>query len=88
MNSWPRITFVSILAAEAGNLALKVLATGGVYVGGGIPPRILPFLQDGAFAERFRSKGRLAEILTNIPVHIITNPEIALLGAAYHGFES
>lgn len=81
-------TFVAILAAEAGNLALKVLATGGVYIGGGIPPRLLPFLQEEVFVERFRNKGRLAEILTNIPVHLITNPEIALLGAAYHGFES
>lgn len=78
--------FVAVLAAEAGNLALKVLATGGVYIGGGIPPRILSFLQDEAFVERFRSKGRFTDMLANIPVHVITNPEIALLGAAYHGF--
>jgi glucokinase len=80
--------FATVLAAEAGNLALKVLATGGVYIGGGIPPRILSFLQDEAFVERFRSKGRFTDMLTNIPVHVITNPEIALLGAAYHGLES
>lgn len=80
-------TFVSILGAEAGNLALKVLATGGVYLGGGIPPRILSFLQDGRFMQAFTHKGRLTEMLTRMPVHIILNPKIALLGAARQGFE-
>jgi glucokinase len=79
-------TFVSILGAEAGNLALKVLATGGVYIGGGIPPRILSFLEDGTCMQVFRSKGRLAEVLVKMPVHVITNTKLALLGAAYHGF--
>lgn len=73
--------FVSILGAEAGNLAVKVLATGGVYLGGGIPPRILPALMDGRFAEAFRHKGRLAEVLARVPVHVITS-RVALLGAA------
>ena len=80
-------TFVSILGAEAGNLALKVLATGGVYLGGGIPPRILSFLHDGRFMQAFTHKGRLTEMLTRMPVHIILNPKIALLGAARQGFE-
>lgn len=77
--------FVSILGGEAGNLALKVLATGGVYLGGGIPPRILPLLEKGYFTQPFRHKGRLSELLREVPVHVILNPNAALLGAAYHG---
>lgn len=80
-------TFVSILGAEAGNLALKVLATGGVYIGGGIPPRMLPFFQDDTFMQSFRHKGRLSEVLTKLPVHLVLNTRLALLGAAIHGFE-
>jgi len=80
-------TFVSILGAEAGNLALRVLATGGVYLGGGIPPRILPALEHQRFVEAFRGKGRLSELLANIPVHVILNPKAALLGAACRGLE-
>jgi glucokinase len=78
-------TFVSILGAEAGNLALKVIATGGVYLGGGIPPRILSKLQDGTFMTSFTNKGRFAEMLTQIPVYVILNPKAPLLGAAYYG---
>ncbi|MFQ5615564.1 MAG: glucokinase [Anaerolineales bacterium] len=77
-------TFVSILGAEAGNLALKVLATGGVYLGGGIPSRILPALSDGSFIKPFRQKGRFADLLAEIPVKVILNPKVALLGAARH----
>ncbi len=80
--------FVSILGAEAGNLALKVLATSGVYLGGGIPPRILSYLQDERFMQAFRNKGRFSKILAAIPVYVILNAKIALLGAARHGFES
>ena len=79
--------FVSILGAEAGNLALKVLATGGVYIGGGIPPRILSYLQNNQFMQAFTHKGRLTPLLTQMPVHVILNPKVALLGAAIHGFE-
>ncbi len=79
--------FVSILGAEASNMALKVLATGGVYLGGGIPPRILPFLSEGRFMQAFLRKGRLSDMLIPIPVSVILNPNIALLGAARHGFE-
>jgi glucokinase len=80
-------TFVSILGAEAGNLALKVVATGGVYLGGGIPPRILPILEKGYFLEAFRAKGRLSDLIAPIPIHVILNPRTALLGAAQHGLE-
>ncbi len=79
--------FVAILGAEAGNLALKVLATGGVFLGGGIPPRILSFLEDERFLQAFRRKGRFTDLLARVPVHVILNPKIALLGAACHGFE-
>ncbi len=78
-------TFVSILGAEAGNLALKVLSTGGVYIGGGIPPRILPVLQEPHFLRAFLNKGRFADILERMPVHVILNPKAALLGAASYG---
>ncbi|MBN1219569.1 MAG: glucokinase [Anaerolineae bacterium] len=80
-------TFVSILGAESGNLALKVMATGGIYLGGGIPPRILPKLQDGSFMQAFINKGRFAEILGQIPIYVILNNKAALLGAAHYGLE-
>jgi glucokinase len=80
-------TFVSILGTEAGNVALKVMATGGVYLGGGIPPRILPALHDARFMQAFQSKGRMAPLLARIPIHVILNPQVALLGAAYYGLE-
>jgi len=79
--------FVSVLGSEAGDLALKVLATGGVYLGGGIPPRILPALEQKRFLDAFRRKGRFAHLMTDIPVHVILNPKIALLGAACYGLE-
>ncbi len=81
-------TFVSVLGAEAGNLVLKVLATGGLYVGGGIPPRILPALERGNFIQAFRRKGRQADLLGRVPVHVILNPRVGLLGAARYGLES
>jgi glucokinase len=79
--------FVSILGGEAGNLALKVLAAGGVYLAGGISPRILPFLGDGRFMEAFRHKGRMSELMSRIPVYVILNPGAAMLGAACYGFK-
>ena len=79
--------FVSVLGAEAGNLALKVLATGGVYLGGGIPPRLLPVLGDGRFMDAFARKGRLSRLLVQMPVHVIIHPDVALLGAACEGLD-
>jgi glucokinase len=73
---------VSIYGAEAGNLALKLLATGGVYLGGGIAPRILPQLREGGFLAAFTDKGRFAPLLERIPIHVIVNDRTALLGAA------
>lgn len=78
--------FVSILAAEAGNLTLKVLATGGLYLGGGIPVRMLPALERASFMQAFRRKGRLGELLARVPVQIIVSPA-ALIGAATYGLE-
>jgi glucokinase len=75
--------FMEILGGEAANLALKVLATGGVYIGGGIPPRILPQLEASRFMEVFCSKGRFSDMMADIPVHVIRNPKVALYGAAY-----
>lgn len=74
--------FISVLGAEAGNLALKIFSTGGVYLGGGIPPRILPQLQGGAFMDAFSNKGRFANLLSSMPVQVILNPKAALYGAA------
>lgn len=79
--------FVSILGSEAGNLTMKVLATGGVYLGGGIPPRIIPALQDPQFMAAFCNKGRMQTWLANIPIYVITNSHVALLGAAYYGLD-
>ncbi|HUN83286.1 MAG TPA: glucokinase [Terracidiphilus sp.] len=74
--------FVSAYGAEAGNLALKVLSVGGLYVGGGIAPRILEKLKDGTFIKAFTDKGRLSQLLINMPVRIILESRAALMGAA------
>lgn len=74
--------FVSVYGAETGNLALKVLARGGVYVAGGIAPKILGKLEDGSFMRAFVDKGRFAELLSSIPVYVVLNPKVGLLGAA------
>jgi len=79
------VLFVSILGSEAGNLALKVMATGGVYLGGGIPPKILPKLKDGTFMASFVNKGRFADMLAQIPVYVILNDKTALFGSACYG---
>ena len=73
---------ISIYGTETGNLALKTLATGGVYLGGGIPPKILPKLQEGGFLQAFVAKGRFAPLLERMPVHVILNDRTALIGAA------
>lgn len=78
--------FVSILGSEAANLALKVLATGGVYLAGGIPMRILRVLQTPRFMESFKRKGRLSELMERIPIHVVI-ARVALIGAAARGLE-
>ncbi len=79
--------FVDILAGEASNMALKVLATGGVFLGGGIPPRLLNLLQTDRFISRFGDKGRFTALLQNMPLQVICNPQTALLGAAWGGLD-
>ncbi len=74
--------FVSAYGAEAGNLALKVLSVGGIYIGGGIGPRILEKLKDGTFMKAFTDKGRLSQLLINMPVRVILESRAALMGAA------
>lgn len=74
--------FVTAFGAQAGNLALTVLARGGVYLAGGIAPRIVPKLGAGGFLRAFRDKGRMSDFLTKVPVYVITNPQVGLLGAA------
>jgi glucokinase len=74
--------YVSAYGAEAGNLALKVLSIGGLYLGGGIAPRILEKLKDGTFMRSFTDKGRLSQLLINMPVRVILESRAALLGAA------
>ncbi len=76
--------FLSCLGAEAGNVALKLYATGGVYLGGGIVPRIAAWLSRPAFHEGFLSKGRMRSLLETIPVRAILDPRTGLLGAARH----
>ena len=79
--------FVSLYGAAAGNLALQVMAVGGIYVGGGIAPKIIWKLKEGTFMEAFKAKGRLSEIAARIPVKVILNEKAALLGAAYRAMQ-
>src|SRR5215471_2458837 len=79
-------TFVSILASEASNLALKVMATGGIYLGGGVPLHVLSALEKPSFMETFKRKGRFADLMASIPVHVILT-RAALVGAAAYGLE-
>jgi glucokinase len=76
--------FVDAYGAEAGNVALRTVATGGVFIGGGIAPKILPALIDGRFMQAFRDKAPFTEMLSNIPVKIVLNAEAGLIGAAVY----
>ncbi len=74
--------FISAYAAEAGNLALKILPYGGLYIAGGIAAKNLPLLTDGTFTTAFNDKGRVSDLMSKIPVHVILNPQVGLIGAA------
>lgn len=76
--------FVSIYGAQAGNLALTVKATGGVFVGGGIAPKIIEKLSDGQFIEAYKDKGRLSPLVEAAPVAVVTEPKTALIGAGHY----
>ncbi len=79
---WALDLFISFYGAEAGNLALKIMATGGVFVGGGIAPKIIARLKGPGFMDAFISKGRMKPVLEAVPVRVILNDRTALLGAA------
>ena len=79
--------FAEIYAAEAGNLALKSMSLGGVYIGGGIAPKILPVIQSDYFLEAFVKKGRFENLLRDMPLKVSLNQETALLGAARFAFD-
>lgn len=79
--------FISAYGSETGNIALRTVATAGMYVGGGIAPKILPALEAGAFLEAFRAKEPMAHLVATIPVAVILNPDGALLGAAVRAQE-
>jgi glucokinase len=79
--------FMEVLGDEAGNMTLTILATGGLYLGGGIPPRILPQLRASNFLQAFQSKGRFSGMMANVPIYVITNPQAGLYGAIYAGME-
>jgi glucokinase len=74
--------FVEVYGAEAGNLALKLLPYGGLYISGGIAPKILPMMESGDFMLNFSQKGRMRSILEDIPVHVVLNQQVGLIGAA------
>lgn len=74
--------FLNNYGAAAGNLALKALATGGIYIGGGIAPKLPRDIWKGSFMRAFSNKGRFADMLSNVPVKLILEPKTALLGAA------
>ncbi len=76
--------FVDLYGSEAGNLALRSVATAGVYVGGGIAPKILPALESGRFLDAFRDKPPMADLLATIPIRVILNEQAGLVGAAVH----
>jgi len=74
--------FVEAYGAEAGNLALKLLPYGGLYIAGGIAAKILPLMQEGSFLFSFSQKGRMRSLLEDVPIHIVLNPQVGLIGAA------
>jgi glucokinase len=79
--------FISAYGAEAGNLALKILPYGGLYIAGGIAAKNLPLMEDGTFLNAFNDKGRVSPLLANIPVYLILNPQVGLIGAVGRALE-
>jgi glucokinase len=79
--------FVGAYGAEAGNLALRAVATAGLYLGGGIAPKMLSALLDGGFLRAFADKAPMSPLLSNVPVHVILNEQAGLVGAAVAGLE-
>jgi glucokinase len=77
--------FARVYGAVAGNLALRLLPYGGLYIAGGIAPKVLPFLTDAAFLEAFVNKGKLARLMPEFPVHVVLDPRAPLFGAALAG---
>ena len=77
--------FLGAYAAEIGNLALKLIPNGGVYIAGGIAPKVLPILQDDNFLRILKGKGRVSPVLEDIPIQIVLNPEVGLIGAMLYG---
>ena len=77
--------FVRYMATEAASLVLKLMATGGLYLAGGIPPKILPLLQTNGWSKNFDNNGRMHDLSDRIPVHVVLNDKMALQGAAYYG---
>jgi glucokinase len=80
--------FVEAYGAEAGNLSLKLLPYGGLYVAGGIAPKILPLLQDGRFLAAFKHKGRMSPLLEQMPVRVVLNSQVGLLGAVLYALKT
>lgn len=80
--------FIEAYAAEAGNLALKLLPYQGLYIAGGIAAKILPLIQDSQFLEVFQDKGRMQPLLQKVPIHIVLNPEVGLLGSILYAQQS
>ena len=77
--------FVRYLATEASSLVLKLMATGGLYLAGGIPPKILPLLQTDSWEKHFDNNGRMHELSAKVPIHVVLNDKMALMGAGYFG---
>ena len=77
--------FVRYLATEASSLVLKLMATGGLFLAGGIPPKILPLLQSDSWQNNFDNNGRMHDLSDRVPVHVVLNDKMALQGAAYYG---
>ena len=79
--------FIEAYGAETGNLALKLLSYGGIYIAGGIAGKILPLMQDGRFLSTFKDKGRVSTLIEAIPVHIVLNPQVGLVGSVLYGLQ-